>query len=587
MKKQLLLRGILAAPGVAIGKAFCLGSEKLEVEKQSVSESRIPREIARFEEALIKTRSEILDIQKKISREMGGRHAQIFNAHLLVLEDRTLIEGVISRLKKEKLCIEYVFLEELKKYVKIFSHISDPYFRERLSDVEDIGRRILRNLRGIRREILSNLKEQLIIIAYDLSPSDTASMRKEKVLGFVTDIGGKTSHTAIMAKALEIPAVVGVEGATARIKTGDSLIVDGSRGEVIINPDRATLDKYKQQSEKLVRQGIVLLKLKDLPAVTADGHQVELAANIELPEELPSVIAHGARGFGLYRTEYFYMNRTDLPTEEEHFQAYKKVSQQVEPYPVVIRTLDLGGDKFLSQLEIPREMNPYLGWRAIRFCLARPDVFKVQLRAILRASAYGKLKLMYPMISGIEELRQANQMLDEIKQELRRRRVAFDEDIEVGAMIEIPSAALTCDILAKEADFFSIGTNDLIQYSIAVDRVNEKIAYLYEPTHPAVLRLIQNIIKSGHKEDVWVGMCGEMASEPAFALLLLGLGLDEFSVSPAAVPMIKRVIRSVTLQQAKDMARKVLTLTTAKDVEEFSKQKLKELVLKGKARADK
>ncbi len=578
MRRQAMIKGIPAAPGLVIGKAFCLGSENLEVAKRNISEPQIPKEIARFEEALIKTRTEILDIQKKISREMGVRHAQIFDAHLLVLEDRTLIEEVISRLKKEKLCVEYIFLQVLKKYIKTFSHIDDTYLRERLSDIEDVGKRILRNLRGIRREILSQLKEELIIVAYDLSPSDTASMHREKVIGFITDIGGKTSHTAIMAKALEIPAVVGLEEATIKVKTGDNLIVDGNRGEVIINPDRANLNKYKQQSIKLVRSEKILSKLRDLSAVTEDGHQVELAANIELPEELPSVIAHGARGIGLYRTEYFYMNRTDLPSEDEHFEAYKKVSQQVKPYSVVIRTLDLGGDKFLSQLDIPQEMNPYLGWRAIRFCLARPDIFKVQLRAILEASAYGKLKLMYPMISGIEELRQANQMLGQVKEELRRRKVPFDEEIEVGAMIEIPSAALTCDILAKEADFFSIGTNDLIQYSIAVDRVNEKIAYLYEPAHPAVLRLIKNIIDSGHKENIWVGMCGEMASEPAFALLLLGLELDEFSVSPAAVPMIKRVIRSVTFKQAKDVAYKALTLTTGKDVEEFSKAMLKELV---------
>ena len=298
-----------------------------------------------------------------------------------------------------------------------------------------------------------------------------------------------------------------------------------------------------------------------------------------MPEELPSVLAHGAWGIGLYRTEYFYMNRADLPSEDEHFAAYKKVSQQVKPYPVVIRTLDLGGDKFLSQLHIPHEMNPYLGWRAIRFCLARPDIFKVQLRAVLRASAYGKLKLMYPMISGIEELRQANQVLEEVKQDLRKHRIAFDKNIEVGAMIEIPSAALTCDILAREADFFSIGTNDLIQYAIAVDRVNEKIAYLYEPTHPAVLRLIKNIIDSGHRENIWVGMCGEMASEPAFALLLLGLELDEFSASSAAIPAIKRVIRSANFQQARELANQALTLTTGKEVEEFSNKKLKELLL--------
>ncbi|MCQ9207825.1 MAG: phosphoenolpyruvate--protein phosphotransferase [Omnitrophica bacterium] len=578
MRKQTLLKGIPAAPGFAIGKAFILGSQELEVDKRSINESQIPKEITRFEEALIKTRSEILDIQKKISKEMGVRHAQIFNAHLLVLEDRTLIEGVISRLKKEKLCVEYVFLQVLKKYIKTFSCIDDPYLRERLSDIEDVGKRILRNLCGIHREILNNLKEKLIIVAYDISPSDTASMRKEKVMGFITDIGGKTSHTAIMAKALEIPAVVGLEEATAKIRTGTTIIVDGTRGEVIVNPDRVTLHKYKQQSAKLLRQEQSLVKLRGLAAATKDGHKIELAANIELPEELPSVIAHGAKGIGLYRTEYFYMNRSDLPSEDEHFEAYKKVSQEVKPHPVVIRTLDLGGDKFLSQLDMPQEMNPYLGWRAIRFCLAKPEIFKVQLRAILRASAYGELKLMYPMISGIEELRQANQMLDEVKQELRRRKIRFDEDIDVGAMIEIPSAALTCDILAKEVDFFSIGTNDLIQYSIAVDRVNEKIAYLYEPAHPAVLRLVKNIIDSGHKEKIWVGMCGEMASEPAFALLLLGLGLDEFSVSPAAVPIIKRVIRSVTLRQAQDVACKAMRLTTGKDVEKFSKVKLKELV---------
>ena len=579
MKKQTeIISGIPAAPGVAIGKAFVLGSEALEVEKRIITESQIPKEIVRFEEALIKTRDEILDIQKKIAKEMGVRHAQIFNAHLLVLEDRTLIEGVMSRLKKEYICIEYAFLQVLNKYIKTFSHIDDPYLRERLSDVEDVGRRILRNLRGERREILDNLKEKLIIVAYDLSPSDTASMHKEKVMGFITDIGGKTSHTAIMAKALEIPAVVGLEEATVKIKTGDVIIVDGTKGEVRINPDKATLAKYKQQSEKMVRTVKTLSKLKDLPAVTKDGFEVKLAANIELPDELSSVISHGARGVGLYRTEYFYMNRTGLPGEDEQFEAYKRVCQQIKPYSVVIRTLDLGGDKFLSQLHTPHEMNPYLGWRAIRFCLARPDVFKVQLREILRASAFGKLKMMYPMISGIEELRKANQMVEEVKQDLRKKKIAFDENIEVGAMIEIPSAALTSDILAKEVDFFSIGTNDLIQYSIAVDRVNEKIAYLYEPTHPAVLRLIKNVIESGHKENIWVGMCGEMASEPAFALLLLGLEIDEFSVSPAAVPAVKSVIRAVTLQQAKEVSNQAFSLTTGAAVEAFTKKRLKELV---------
>jgi len=356
------------------------------------------------------------------------------------------------------------------------------------------------------------------------------------------------------------------------------LILDGTEGTVIINPDKQTLKKYIEQQKKQEEFRKRLLKLKNLPCETLDGHRIELSANIEFPEEIPAVLQHGSEGIGLYRTEYFYMNRTDLPDEEEHFKSYKYVAQKMSPNPVIIRTLDLGGDKFVSQLNIPREMNPFLGWRAIRFCLARPEVFKVQLRAILRASHFGKLKIMYPMISGIEELKKANTILKEVKQELERKKIDFDEDIEVGAMIEIPSAALTCDILAKEVDFFSIGTNDLIQYSLAVDRANEKIAYLYEPAHPAVLRLIKNIIEVAHDNGIWAGMCGEMAGEPHFALLLLGLGLDEFSVSPIVVPAIKNVIRSVKLEDVREFVREALKLTSGKQIEEFTKKFLKEVV---------
>ena len=397
-------------------------------------------------------------------------------------------------------------------------------------------------------------------------------------MGFVTDIGGRTSHTAIMAKSLEIPAVVGLEKATVKIKAGDMLIVDGSDGTVIMNPDARMLKQYHAKQQKFFRFEKTLFGLKDEPAETLDGHRVEMAANIELPEEIDSVISHGANGIGLYRTEYFYMNRRGLPTEDEQFEAYKKVVTRFEGNPVVVRTLDLGGDKFLSQLEVPHEMNPFLGWRAIRFCLAKPEIFKVQLRAILRASAFGNIKVMFPMISGVEELRQAIAILEEAKEELRVRKIKFNEDIEIGAMIEIPSAALTCDLLAKEVDFFSIGTNDLIQYALAVDRVNEKIAYLYEPTHPAVLRLIKGIIDAGHKENIWVGMCGEMAGEVALGLILLGLGLDEFSMSPAAVPEIKYVIRNVRFDDAKKIAEKALTFSTGTEVEEFTNKRLYELI---------
>jgi phosphotransferase system enzyme I (PtsI) len=403
-------------------------------------------------------------------------------------------------------------------------------------------------------------------------------MHKQNVAAFVTDIGGKTSHTAIMAKSLEIPAVVGVEEGTAKIKPGDILIVDGIAGLVIVDPDEETLREYRQEAEKLKGIAERFLSVKDLPAVTLDGKVVVINANIEFPDEVPSVKLHGAEGIGLYRTEFFYMNRKDLPSEEEHYQAYKYVAEEMNPYPVIIRTLDLGGDKFLSQIQFPHEMQPFLGWRAIRFCLARPDIFKLQLRAILRASVHGNLKVMYPMISGVEELRQANKILEEAKQELKNKGASFNDDIKVGAMIEIPSAAMTVDILAKEADFFSIGTNDLIQYSLAVDRANEKVAYLYEPAHPAVLRLIKNIIDVSHKSKIEVGMCGEMAGEQNLTLVLLGMGLDEFSIPPQVIPELKYIIRSVTFKQAQEIAEQALKFCTGTEVEEFTKIKLKEIL---------
>lgn len=561
-----------------MGKAFLLGSEEFIIPKRKIPKDDLSKEVRRFEEALIKTRAELLEIQRKIKDETGFDHWEIFDAHLLILEDKMLIEEIISRLKKEQLGVECILFEVFKKYASVFSEMEDSYLKERVSDIEDVGRRVLRNLQGIQRETLRDLKEKVVVVAHDLSPSDTALLHKGNVIAFITDIGGRTSHTAIMAKSLEIPAVVGLKTATREIKNGDLLIVDGINGVVEVNPDDVTSRKYKENKAKFEKTEKDLSKLKDLPAQTLDGHKVELAANIELPEEIPSVIARGAEGIGLYRTEYFYMNRTDLPTEDEHYEAYKQVALQMSPHSIVIRTLDLGGDKFLSHLNIPHEMNPYLGWRGIRFCLAKPDIFKAQLKAILRASVHGKLKLMYPMISGIEELRQANQMLEETKEELRRKHISFDENMEVGIMIEVPSAALTCDLLAKETDFFSIGTNDLIQYSLAVDRANERIAYLYEPTHPAVLRLIKNIIDTGHQQGIWVGMCGEMAGEPTFALLLLGLGLDEFSVSPSAVPDVKKVIRSIVLSHAQEVAQNSLALSTGKEVEAFAKKKLREFI---------
>jgi phosphotransferase system enzyme I (PtsI) len=575
---ETILKGIPAAPGIAIGKAHLVDSEDFTVPKRHIREKNLPDEINRFQEALIKTRNEILKIKEKISKDMGAEHGEIFSAHLLVLEDTMLIEEVISKMKKEKIGVEYVFLEVLRKYIRTFSKMDDEYLKERISDINDVGKRVLRNLLGAKQIALTDLKEKVIIIAYDLSPSDTALMHKKNVIAFATDIGGRTSHTAIMAKSLEIPAVVGLEKITKIVTDGDAIIIDGNRGIIIAEPQKKTFERYIAEKKKYEKLEKELLTLKNLPCKTLDGHKIELVANIEMPEEISSVMKHGAEGIGLYRSEFFYINRIDLPGEEEQFKSYEEVARKMAPKQVVIRTLDLGGDKFLSQLEIPREMNPFMGWRAIRFCLARPEIFKIQLRAILRASTHGNLKIMYPMISGIEELKQANAILEEVKSQLKKERISFDKNIEVGAMIEIPSAALTSDILSKEVDFFSIGTNDLIQYALAVDRVNEKIAYLYEPAHPAVLRLVKNVIDNGHKEGIWVGMCGEMAGDPSLSLVLLGLGLDEFSTSPILLPEIKKIIRAVKLSDAKKIAEKALTLSTGKEVEDFARKKLKEIL---------
>ena len=567
---EIVLKGIPAAPGIAYGPSFILDKGEFIVPKRSISSSEIDSEIARFEEAINNSRREIHILKTKISQDMGQAHAQIFDAHLLVLQDTTLLAQVSSGIRDTKSSAEYVFFTVIKKFVEAFAKMPDEYLRERASDVSDISKRVLKHLMDESKlHDLESLQDELIIVAHDLSPSDAVSMYNKKIKGFLTDIGGRTSHTAIIAKSLGVPAVVGLKDATLRINNQDYVIIDGQKGLVIINPTVETKELYLKEQTKITASLEKLDDLKNLPAQTEDGKTVSLLANLELSSEIPAVRKFGAEGIGLYRTEFLYMNRLDLPSEEEQYQAYSQVARAVAPFAVTIRTLDLGGDKFISSVQIPKDMAPFLGCRAIRFCLERPDIFKTQMRAILRASVHGRIQMMYPMISGLGELRQANAILEQVRVALRDEKIPYDQKMKVGIMIEVPAAVMTAEALARETDFFSIGTNDLIQYTLAVDRVNEKTAHLYEPAHPGVLKMIQKTIDAGHNEGIHVALCGEMASDPLLAFLLLGMGIDEFSMSAASILTVKRMIRAVKLQDAQRTAYEAMQLDTGQEVEEF------------------
>ncbi len=564
MKKTepIVLRGIAASPGIGIGKAFVLKEEALSYAMRRLKKNEIKKEVLRFRTAISKTRSDIESSRDRVLKVLGKSHASLIDVHLLILEDALFSEDVEKGIQQDEVNAEAALIRVLDKIGRTFDKLGDEYFRQRKDDIQDVGKRLMRHLLGRQTTGLQGLKERSILISHDLSPSETFSMRDDLVEAFATDIGGRTSHTAILAQGLEIPAVVGLREISELVRSGDTLVVDGNEGLVVINPSLAMLENYRKAREIQLAERRELEKLRDLPAQTPDGRRVELASNLESPEEVKAALGHGAEGIGLYRTEFMYLNRGTLPTEEDHYRHYAAVARAMLPFSVVIRTVDLGGDKLapLGVTGLTTEQNPFLGLRGIRLCLRYPDIFKTQLRAILRASVEGKLKIMYPMITTLDEIRQANVILEDVRRELRVKRIPYDQTMEVGVMIETPGAAMMSDAIAKEVDFLSIGTNDLIQYALAVDRVNENVATLYNPLHMGILRLIAMVIESGHKAGKWVGMCGEMAGDPTFTRVLLGMGLDEFSVPAAAVPRIKRLLRETRYEDSKKLAQEVLQL---------------------------
>jgi len=559
--------GVGVSPGIASGTVHVVRDEAEEVARYHIEPSEIANEIGRFETALIQTRAQILEMQQKIAEAIGAKDAGIFDAHLLVVEDRTLIDEVLRKLEADLCNVDYVFQDVATHYADTLSKIDDPYLRERALDIQDVTRRVVRNLQGKAPKAFLALTDPHILVAHNITPSDTATMNRKQVLGFATDLGSRTSHTAIMARSMNIPAVVGLHNATEKLETGQEVLVDGYNGLLILNPTPETRWHYgelKHRKEQVTEQ---LTGLRETKSTTHDGRHIVLSANIELPTEVNSVAENGAEGIGLYRTEFLYLNRATLPTEEEQYDTYRKVAEHVAPHPLIIRTFDLGGDKIACGMETFDEQNPFMGLRAIRFCLENLDIFKAQLRAILRSSAAaGNVKIMFPMISGLDELRRALGVLAECKAELQREGLPFASGTEVGAMIEIPSAALCADALAREVDFFSIGTNDLIQYALAVDRVNERIANLYEPTHPAVIRLLKMVADAAHKQRIWAGVCGEMAGDLTMVPLLLGLGMDELSVSASLVPRVKRAVQSLSIPECEKLVAAALELTTPVEI---------------------
>ena len=563
-----MYKGTGASPGIALGRALVIEHSELVIEKKTIE--NIDEEIQKLESAVKVSKEELTKVKEKALAELGEHEAEIFEAHLLVLEDPELIGSAISKIRDEKVNADYALNEIKEMFVAMFESMDNEYMRERAADIKDVTNRVLRHILGIKVVDLAGLDEEVVLIAHDLTPSDTATMNKNMVLGFLTDIGGRTSHTAIMARTLEIAAVVGLNDITKKVKDGDYIVFNGDTGEVIVNPDEETKAKYASLKEEFEEYRKSLELLKGQASITTDGRHVELAGNIGSPNDVEGLIKNDAEGVGLYRTEFLYMDKEDsFPTEEEQYEAYKAVLEGMNNKPIVIRTLDIGGDKELPYFEMEAEMNPFLGYRAIRLCLDRKEIFTTQLRALYRASVHGKLRIMFPMISSLEELLDAKEVIKEVLKELDAENIAYSNDVEVGMMIEIPSAAVISDVLAKHVDFFSIGTNDLIQYTCAVDRMNQKISHLYNQFNPAVLRLIKMVIDNAHKEGKWVGMCGESAGDQRMIPILLGFGLDEFSMSPISILPARKLITSLSYADMQKFADEVLAMGTAKEIKEY------------------
>ena len=574
-----MISGILASPGIAFGKALVLKEEKIVLDTQKITDDQLDAEVARFYEGRALAVEQLNSIRERALISLGEEKAAIFEGHLMILEDEELEEEILDYLRSNKVNAAVAASKIIDQQVTMLSEIDDEYLKERAGDIRDIGNRLIKNILGMYIVDLGDIQEESILVAYDLTPSETAQLNLEKVLGVVTDIGGRTSHTSIMARSLELPAIVGTNNVTELVNTGDYLILDAINNQVYINPTQSQIDELKTLEAKISQEKAELAKLKDLPAITLDGHKVDVVANIGTIRDCEGADRNGAEGIGLYRTEFLFMDREQLPTEEEQFIAYKEVVEAMNGRLTVLRTMDIGGDKELPYLDLPKEMNPFLGWRAIRIALDRREILNAQLRAVLRASAFGKLAVMFPMIISVEEIRELKAVIETLKAELRAEGKAFDEHIQVGVMVETPSAAVNAKFLAKEVDFFSIGTNDLTQYTLAVDRGNELISYLYNPMQPSVLGLIKQVIDASHAEGKWTGMCGELAGDERATLLLLGMGLDEFSMSAISVPRIKKLIRNVNFQDAKALSNAALQKPTASEIEQLIEEFLAENAL--------